>query len=107
MRVSVSSVPQSERIFKSLTPTQARLFERLITCPPEARNAAGRVPVDYLAGAWPGGTSVGDWHTLVYVNMHNMRRRLAPLGIEIVGYCARRDASLTGGYVVRESERAA
>lgn len=109
MKVSDSdSVAENDRVVKSLTPTQRAIWQRLSACPAEARNSAGRIPITYLADALPGGTVTIGWDNLLYVHICHIRRRLAPLGIRIVGYDAKRDPSNVGGYLVAlESERAA
>ena len=100
-------VPQSSMIVNSLTPQQARVWQRLTSAPPEARNAAGHIRAAYLADAWPGGATLPGWQRLLYVTIHNLNRNLAPHGIRVAGHVGG-SGSRAGGYeIIVGKERAA
>lgn len=103
--MSAHIIPQSSQIAKHLTPVQREVWQKLMTAPPEALNADGRIRADYIATAWPGGTDALGWANLVRVTIHSLNKRLARrrIPVRIVGQKGQRGYRI----VAVESERAA
>lgn len=99
-------VPQSSMIVNSLTPQQARVWQRLTSAPPEARNADGRVRADYLAEAWPGGATLPGWRNLLRVTIYSLNHNLATQHVRVVGRVGGSGPNAGGYAVVTTRERA-
>ena len=100
-------IPHSAWIVNSLTPQQARVWQRLTSAPPEARNADGRVRADYLAEAWPGGATVPGWKNLLRVTIHGLNHKLEPHSIRVAGHVGGSGPRAGGYEVIVGKERAA
>jgi len=87
-------IPDNQAVVNRLTRQQRLVWQRLSHAAPEAVTPGGAVKTDWLARAW--GDLLPGSRILVYVTIHAMNKRLAPVGVRIQG----RHPTQGGGYQV-------
>lgn len=76
-------VPNDRAVVNRLTRQQRLVWQRLTQADPAVVNDDGYVETDWLARAW--GDDLPGSPTLVHVTVHNINKRLAPIGLRIRG----------------------